>query len=437
MSYEDSTPARVLVVLPMYGGSLPIGQYCVSALRELGHTVETFEAPQFYSAFEGLKTIKAGTERLEQLESGFLNVVSQAIYAQVERFQPDMVLAMAQAPLTPQVLKRLQHDNVLTAMWFVEDYQVFTYWRAFAPLYDLFFVIQKEPFASELRQLGVRSAYLPMAALPSFHSPLNLSPLERRRYGSTLSFVGAGYPNRRTAFRQLMHMDFKIWGSDWENETVLARHIQNHGARVAPEDAVKIFNASIINLNLHSSVKADTLVSYGDFVNPRTFELAACGAFQLVDDRTLLAELFAPAEMATFHSMSDLLESLGHYLQATEERETMAALACARVLKEHTYLNRMQVMLGHARDFRAEQQRPFPAARDAEALSDMLAALPTPLDEAATAELTGLLERLQVPLSASFEDVIMRLRGQSGELSGLETSLLFLDEWRKQYKGMA
>lgn len=434
ISYNDPTPVRVLVVLPMYGGSLPVGQYCVAALRELGHTVEAFEAPQFYSAFEGLKSLKAGTERLEQLESGFLNVVSQAIYAQVERFQPDLVLSMAQAPLNPQILKRLQHDNVLTAMWFVEDHQIFTYWRAFAPLYDLFFVIQKDPFAAELRQLGVRSAYLPMAALPSFHSPLNLSPLERRRYGSTVSFLGAGYPNRRAAFRQLMHMDFKIWGSDWDNEPVLTRHIQNHGARVAPEDAVKIFNATTINLNLHSSVKADTLVSYGDFVNPRTFELAACGAFQLVDDRTLMPELFAPPEMATFHNMPELLESLGHYLQAPEERETMAALACARVLKEHTYLHRMQTVLGHARALREEQRQPFPAPQAIEALSDMLAALPQPLDEAASAELAALLDRLHVPATADFDDVIARLRGQSGELSGLETSLLFLDEWRKQYK---
>ena len=34
---------------------------------------------------------------------------------------------------------------------------------------------------------------------------------------------------------------------------------------------------------------------------------------------------------------------------------------------------------------------------------------------------------------AAFDDVLARLREQSGVLSDLETSLLFLDEWRGQY----
>ena len=37
------------------------------------------------------------------------------------------------------------------------------------------------------------------------------------------------------------------------------------------------------------------------------------------------------------------------------------------------------------------------------------------------------------PNSASFDEVIARLRNQSGELESLEAGLLFLDEWRKQY----
>lgn len=50
-----ATSLRILVILPMYGGSLPIGRYCASALRGLGHTVRLFEAPLLYPAFTGLK----------------------------------------------------------------------------------------------------------------------------------------------------------------------------------------------------------------------------------------------------------------------------------------------------------------------------------------------------------------------------------------------
>ena len=48
-------PLRILVVLPLYGGSLPIGRYCARALSDMGHAVRIFDAPAFYSAFTGLR----------------------------------------------------------------------------------------------------------------------------------------------------------------------------------------------------------------------------------------------------------------------------------------------------------------------------------------------------------------------------------------------
>ena len=204
---------RILVVLPLYGGSLPIGRYVASALKGEGHMVEVFEAPEFYPAYESLDKLKVTTDRLEYLQNTFLNVVSQSVLAKVETFEPDMVLAMAQAPLNRQALKRLRRDGVTTAMWFVEDSNLFTYWKGFAPLYDIFAVIQKGQFFSDLESIGQSNAlYLPLAAQPDFHRPMDLTPVEQRKFGSELSFMGAGYPNRRVAFRELVSRDFKIWG---------------------------------------------------------------------------------------------------------------------------------------------------------------------------------------------------------------------------------
>lgn len=424
-SITPRAPLRVLVVLPMYGGSLPIGRYCAEALRDLGHIVEVFEAPAFHGAFGALKGLKVTADRLEHLENSFLQVVSQAILAKVETFEPDLVLCLAQAPMSRQALKRLRRDGVATAMWFVEDFRVFTYWRAFAPYYDFFAVIQREPLLGELAGLGVDGAlYLPLAALPDFHRPVQLSPIEQRRYGADVAFLGAGYPNRRVAFRRLTHLDFRIWGTEWEGDAVLARHVQQNGARVSPEDAVKIYNATRINLNLHSSVQAQTLVTGGDFVNPRTFELAAIGAFQLVDHRGLMDELFAPDELATFGDMDELLERIGHFLDHPDEREAFAARARARVLRDHTYQQRMHTLL----EFIAERRPAWPPDRHEEGF-------PPDMPEALRGELAALLQRLGLPHDAAFGDVITVLRQQTGELDALETSLLFLDEWRKQYKG--
>lgn len=419
-----STALRILVVLPMYGGSLPIGRYCASALCDLGHSVRVFEAPALYPAFTGLGQLDLAPARRGALENAFLQVVAQAIWAQVEEMEPHFVLALAQAPMSRALLQRLRRSGVRTAMWFVEDWRVFSYWKAYAPLYDIFAVIQKEPFLSELARIGQPHAlYLPLAALPSFHRPLALTPEQQREYGSDIAFLGAGYPNRRLAFRPLAGRDFKIWGSDWEGESALKGNIQRHGQRIDEEESVRIYNAARINLNLHSSLSAETLVSHGDFVNPRTFELAAMNAFQLVDKRSLMAELFAEDELATFSDIGELYARIDYFLAHPDERDAYARRARERVLAEHTYQQRMAALLDYAGHELGQWQATDAGADDIPGLEPDL-----------RQELARVTEALGLPPGAAFEDVIARLRQRSGPLSEAETALLFLDEWRRQYR---
>ncbi len=411
------------MVLPLYGGSLPIGRYCTAALRQLGHLVEVFEAPDFYPTYKALQGLKVGTDRLQYLENSYLQVVSQAVLAKVETFEPDLVLAQAQAPLSIQALKRLRRDGVTTAMWFVEDFRLFTYWKGFAPYYDIFAVIQKEQIFEELQAIGMQNAlYLPLAAQPEVHKPLELSAAEQRKFGSDVSFMGAGYANRRVAFRELIGHDFKLWGTEWEGDTVLEPYVQLAGARVSSEDCVRIFNATRVNINLHSSVQAKELVTGGDFINPRTFEVAACRAFQLVDRRSLMPDAFAEDELATFGDMTELQEKIEYYLTHAEEREAIAQRGQARVLREHTYAARMQSLL----DFVAERVPGWPRPR---ATVQAAEGLPPELAQ----DIAALLDRLALPAGTSFEDLVWAIRQQQGKLGELDTAVLFLDEWRKLY----
>ena len=417
-------PLRILVVLPMYGGSLSIGHYCATTLVGMGHVVKVFEAPLLYPAFTGLRALGLPQAATSQLENVFLHVVAQAIWAQVQSLEPHLVLAAAQAPLGRGLLQRLRRSNVRTAMWFVEDHEIFSYWRSYAPLYDVFAVIQKEPFLSKLAALGQHNVlYLPLAALPEVHRPLDLTQQERREYGADIGFMGAGYPNRRLAFRQLAGRDFKIWGSDWEDEPLLVSHVQRAGARISSEESVKIYNATRINLNLHSSMQTRDLVSHGDFVNPRTFELAAIGAFQLVDERSLLPELFAKDELATFATLEEMFAAIDHYLACPEERRAIAQRARAKALREHTYAARMTALL----DFIQERMGAWPQDQRREE------SLPEELSPQLRDSLDRLLRTLGLGPHAHFDEVIQALRARSGVLSDVEATLLFLDEWRKQY----
>lgn len=420
-----NTPLRILVVPPMYGGSLPMAERCTAALTSLGHTVRQFDAPSFYSAFSALGKLHIPGTQTSQLENSFLRLLSQSVGMVIDSFAPNLVLALAQAPLDRLLLQKLRSDKITTVMWFVEDYKVFPYWRVFAPLYSCFAVIQKEPFFSELAAIGQKNVcYLPCAADPSFHRHIDLTDEEIREFSSDIAFVGAGYPNRRIAFRAFDDADFKIWGSDWDGEQILAHHIQRNGERICAEDCVKIYSATKININLHSSIYAEKQSKIGDFVNPRTFELASIGAFQVVDKRELMSELFADDELATFCNFDDMAARAFYFLEHPEERSSYTEKAKKRILAEHTYKHRMQTLL----DFLKERIPDFDkSAKTATRLPD---GIPLHVKE----QLATLLDELELPPSVPFDDVVERLRQKKKQLSAAECTILFLDAWCKQYE---
>jgi spore maturation protein CgeB len=338
---------KVLVVSPLYGGSWPITGYVARALAALGHETHMLDLAPFHEAFLGLERFGARRANRKVLESGFCDVLSAGVAATVDAIEPDVVLAMAQAPLNPAALQAIGNRGVLRVLWFVEDYRLMTAWRELAPHYDHVFTIQTDGCLEAMAQAtDARLGYLPSAFDPTVHRPLALSDAEQAEYGSEVSFVGAGYRNRRVAFRRFLDCDLKIWGSDWQGADALTRVLQRRGARIDTEESVRIFNASAINLNLHSSTYLDGVDPRGDFVNPRTFELAGAGAFQIVDARRLLSPCFeAGRELAVATSVDEMRAMTDHYLAHPDERRAMAERARGRALADHTYERRMQDLL--------------------------------------------------------------------------------------------
>ncbi|MCA9456553.1 MAG: glycosyltransferase family 1 protein, partial [Nitrospira sp.] len=100
-----------------------------------------------------------------------------------------------------------------------------------------------------------------------------------------------------------------------------------------------------VNINLHSYT-GDGFDPEGDGVNPRTFEIASCGAFQVVDTRTLLPALFDESMMAIINNPDQLIPIVQTYLHEPARRAAMAALSRKRVLEAHTYSHRMRTFLG-------------------------------------------------------------------------------------------
>jgi spore maturation protein CgeB len=99
-----------------------------------------------------------------------------------------------------------------------------------------------------------------------------------------------------------------------------------------------------VNINLHSYTKSG-FDPDGDSVNPRTFELASCGAFQVIDHRTLLPDLFDDTMLKVVRTPKEFVPAINTYLCEPEQRRAMAEASKQQVVKYHTYVHRMETML--------------------------------------------------------------------------------------------
>ncbi len=422
-SFLEAHSLRILVVNPIYGGSLPTARYCAEALKNLGHQVATAECDKFADGFFSLKDITRNPENTNALSSLFMNLMGETVAARAAEFQPDLILALAQAPLTPQAIERLKTLKVPVAFWFVEDFRTLPYWKEIAASYDYFFTIQQGEIFDQLQSQGAKSVYyLPQGCFPDAHRPLKLSPEEKKTYGADLSFMGAAYYNRKQTFPQLLEHDFKIWGTDWDLQSDVGQRVQNENCRVSSEESVQIYNGAKIHLNLHSSTYHEGVNSEGDFVNPRTFEIAACGGFQLVDERSELSDLLrAGEEVATFKSVADLKEKISYYLAHAEERQLIAQKGRERVLAEHTLEHRMTELLIHifGDQLTSLKQR----------VADRKGPVETFIEQAGEkSELADYLEQFRGIEDFSLKHVTDQIAKGEGALTKTETLMLMVDQ---------
>lgn len=417
---------KIMVAGPIYGGSLPVAGYCVSALKKLGHQVDYVDNSKYNDLFQSISGITSEKAHQNQLRSMLISFLSETAIARCAEFKPDLVFALAQAPLTEAGLQKLRENRIPTAFWFVEDFRLMNYWERIAPLYDYFFTIQRNEFFEKLAAMGVRNySYLPVAASPDVHRKLDMSKKEMDTYGSDISFVGSGYHNRKFFFSGLLDFDLKIWGSEWCVGMPLLSHIQRGGEWIDTEESVRIFNASGINMNLHSSAYHEGVNPYGDFVNPRTFEIASCGSFQLVDYRSEMSELFnAGHEIICFKDLNDAREKIRYYLNNPEARAEISARGRERVLREHTYEQRMEKMFEFI--FEKGYERPSwdSGKEDVEGL----------IEEAGRhTELGGYLERFRNRGAITMADIVDDMASGVGELSRADKVFVLINEIGRQF----
>ncbi len=338
----------IAVVGPMYGGSLPIAQSLARAFETMGHRTTYIDNSTAWPIYQEMTDTVANKRTQSQLGGILSNTLNEWSYARAVESNSDIVIVLAQAPVNESFARRLRAQGVVTAFWFVENWRHMSYWQNICRDYDTFMHIQPGPFEAQLVQSGCPDAiHIQTGCDPEIHRPVTLDAEESAAYSCEVSFAGAGYPNRQNVLKTLTDLDLKIWGVEW-GAPELQPALQAKDKRFDGDTFSKICAASKICLNLHSSTTHHDIDLECEAINPRVFDIAACGGFQLCDAVPGLENYFdLETELPVYRTLAELRDRVRYYLDHESERAEIAQRARARAMAEHTYAHRAQQMLDH------------------------------------------------------------------------------------------
>ncbi|WP_314002769.1 glycosyltransferase [uncultured Paenibacillus sp.] len=311
---------------------------------------------------QGFEAIDDGVaEGLAQNVTELYTASPERMYEQASLVRPDLMLVLNGLHVFPAdypaQLEAVRGLGIRTAVWFADDPYMTGDTVNLAPLYDT--VVTHELSTVELyRQIGCGDVhYMPFAAHAGRFRPMQVGP----EYRSDVCFIGQAFRNRVAVFDAaasgLKGLRVRIFGGLWERLRSFRRLKPSIRLGWLPVDeSVRYYNGAKIVINLHRPAEAgsdnrNTLNLPGRSINPRTFEIAACGAFQLTDRREDLELYYRPGEeLETFDGAADLVDKIRHYLAREDERSRIAARGLARTLREHSYparVNRLLSELGY------------------------------------------------------------------------------------------
>lgn len=193
----------------------------------------------------------------------------------------------------------------------------------------------------------LRAGYLAHAYDPSHHYPAEGDP---EAASHDVVFVGTGFEERCELLGMIdwSDVDLGLYGS-WKllgSRNPLRRKVR--GRMLSNDLTVELYRKAKIGLNLFR-----TSAVYGrgpwhhtqtiESANPRTFELAACGVFQISQHRAEVEEIFGDA-VPTFESPDQLEQLVRRALRDADWRLDCAHRA-RRLVAPHTFAARAAQLL--------------------------------------------------------------------------------------------
>jgi len=330
---------------------------CETVVRKTAPTKQAYRDLRILFIPQGFESIDTG------IIHGFQGMVRELLVAPPEEMlqtaqssQPDLVLVLNGLHVFPanhlDQIDAIRALGIKTAIWFADDPYFVDLTLQIIPHYDYVFTHELSCVPLYRANGCPQSHYLPLAVPTSIYKP----QASGGEYRSDVCFIGNAFPNRIEFFNvvlpRLSKRKVVFVGALWDqlvHYKQFAEHI--HLGWMPLEETVNYYNGAKIVVNLHrpavdSKYSRNALQIPGRSINPRTFEIAACGAFQLSDVRDDLPVFYAPGkEIEIYGSPREFLRKVDHYLKHESERTKVALRGLRRTLRDHRYSYRLNELL--------------------------------------------------------------------------------------------
>lgn len=277
-----------------------------------------------------------------------LYLAGNEIIARALRHEPDWVVICSAMYLHPDLIVMLRRAARRTVILLTESPYDDAQQIKVAPYADLIFTNERSS-VQRLRTVNPDTHYLPHAYDPHRHMPDTYA--DEHLPSHDVVFVGSGFEERVELLTAVdwSGIDLGLYGY-WANlgsRHPLRKYVR--GKIINNLTAAALYRKAKIGLNLYrQSVgfgRNVPKIHYAESLNPRAYELAACGVFQISDCRSEVLEIFDGA-VPTFGT-PDELEALVRASLADDDRRTRAAERARRLVAPHTYAERAARLVGH------------------------------------------------------------------------------------------
>jgi spore maturation protein CgeB len=268
-----------------------------------------------------------------------------------DEFKPDMVLTMLGDNLSQNTLNWIKRQAFRSILWLTEDPYYIDRAIKVMPYFDITFSIDYAAvdYYKTLQFTNVH--HLPLGTDPHVFSPAGTG-----NKNIDVCLIGYPYPDRiRIASSILKNTPYRIHvvGNMWRTQffrrgTTANLSLLNRW--VPPMEAAHYYRHAKIVLNTFRPFNEKTNLNRAGVVNRsvnnRTFDIAGCGAFQLIQSIDDLSQYFEEKkEIVSFQTDDDLIDKLAYYLKNDTERLTIGANARKKVLLQHTFHHRLSQIL--------------------------------------------------------------------------------------------